>query len=161
MRETVGRARPHDPSALGQQRAELLLLAGAARKPLILVDGKRRILHLNPASEGMFGWRASHLLGRPLDVLFADPDEMWEVLLTASASPAASPTAEKRVAWPVCIVSRRGRRSTVAMSAEATTGAEGARFVVTFVPCAPSHVPGSGLEGQLVRPRVDAPPRRR
>ncbi len=146
MREMVGTARvPRETpaGAFDEQRAELLLLAKAARKPLILVDAKRRILHLNAAGEEMFGWRADHLLGRFLDVLFAAPDEMRRVLLAASAPP----DGDQPVAWPVCVVSRRGRRSMVAMSAEATAGAEGTRFVVTFVPCAPPTGPGPDVRG--------------
>lgn len=118
--------------ALREQRAELLLLVEAAPTPLLLVDAKRRILHLNPATEEMFGWRAHHLLGRGLDVLFADPGEMLGVLLAS-----ALPQGMERPAWPVSIVSRGGQRSRVKMSATTTPATEGTRFVVTFVPCAP------------------------
>lgn len=147
--------------ALREQRAELLLLVEAAPTPLLLVDARQRILHMNPATEEMFGWCARHLLGRGLQVLFADPGEMLDVLLTAGTLPGAA----RRLARQVSVVSRGGQPSTVEMSVVTAPAAESPRFVVTFSrvprPCRCGRGPPPALWDASGGTRIDAPSRRR
>lgn len=50
---------------------------------IISVDGQRRIFEFNPAAEQCFGYTRAEVIGRPVDILYADPVRGGDVAHTA------------------------------------------------------------------------------
>jgi PAS domain S-box-containing protein len=63
--------------ALNEASRRARAMVDAMMDAIVTVDDQLRIIVFNPAAERMFGWRASEMLGQPLDLLL--PDEMRHV----------------------------------------------------------------------------------
>jgi PAS domain S-box-containing protein len=51
--------------------------------PIIAVDRERRIVEFNKAAQETFGYRPEQVLGQPVDLLYADPQQGQEIHLTS------------------------------------------------------------------------------
>jgi diguanylate cyclase (GGDEF)-like protein/PAS domain S-box-containing protein len=86
------------------------LLIDASQDMIISVDITLRIVEFNPAAERTFGYTKEEVLGKPIDILYANPDEAWSVRIDTFQFGANREVRNRRKCGEVFISSLRSER---------------------------------------------------